>query len=207
MLTRLLYRLDRSSTRFPEQLSELLQDVGWVKEFQYLPEGDLVKLIGYLDNVRSISTSVRPCSSSLQVLNSLDRTGSPFREGLHLLREICSLRTILPTTCEVFGDTSFHRWILDTPSKFGSTYKGYLGTAAVCIKRFDPNPAKDRVRAEQVSHLRNLWLDRHALIGFWRHCMGKLWCGNTSITRMLCLSRVSPSNQSNSFRNGCLADL
>ena len=62
MLTRLLYGLDRSSARFPEQLSELLQDVGWVKEFQYLPEGDLVKLIGYLDNVRSISTAAKPCS-------------------------------------------------------------------------------------------------------------------------------------------------
>ena len=51
-----LYKLDMSSTRFPEQLNELLHDEGWVEHLHLLPKGELVGLIGYLDNVRFVST-------------------------------------------------------------------------------------------------------------------------------------------------------
>jgi len=50
-----LYELDGSSTRFPEQLDELLHDKEWVKGLELLPEGELMELVDYLDNVRSIS--------------------------------------------------------------------------------------------------------------------------------------------------------
>jgi len=49
-----LYRLDRSSTRFPEQLDKLLHDREWEESLQLLPDGELAELVGYLDNVRSI---------------------------------------------------------------------------------------------------------------------------------------------------------
>ena len=57
-----LYKLDRSSTQFPEQLNELLQDHEWVEGLKFLPEAQLVDLIGYLDDVRFISMLTKSCS-------------------------------------------------------------------------------------------------------------------------------------------------
>jgi len=63
MLTQRLYELDKSSTRFPEQLDELLHDTEWVKRLELLRGGELMELIGYLDNVRSIPMRTRSRSS------------------------------------------------------------------------------------------------------------------------------------------------
>ena len=41
-----LSQLDRSSTRFPEQLDKLLHDKEWVKEVQLLQEDELMEVIG-----------------------------------------------------------------------------------------------------------------------------------------------------------------
>jgi len=54
-----LSQLDRSSTRFPEQLDKLLHDKEWVKEVQLLQEDELMEVIGCLDDVRLISMSNR----------------------------------------------------------------------------------------------------------------------------------------------------
>jgi len=63
MLAERLYQLDRSSPQFPEQLNELLHDKEWVRKVQLLPEDELVELIGYLSDVRFISTTNRSHSS------------------------------------------------------------------------------------------------------------------------------------------------
>lgn len=59
MLSQRLYELDRTSTGFPKQLDELLHDSKWVADLQRLPEGELAKLIGHLNNVRSILTPTK----------------------------------------------------------------------------------------------------------------------------------------------------
>ena len=41
---------------FPRRLERLLRDKKWVRGFQLLPEGELVELMGYLENVRFIPT-------------------------------------------------------------------------------------------------------------------------------------------------------
>ena len=51
MSAQLLYELDTSSTRFPEQLDELLRDKEWIDQLKTLPEGELVGLTGYIDDV------------------------------------------------------------------------------------------------------------------------------------------------------------
>jgi len=58
-----LHQLDKSSTRFPEQLEKLLYDKEWVDQAQLLPEDELVELTGYLNDVRLISTPNRSHSS------------------------------------------------------------------------------------------------------------------------------------------------
>ena len=59
-LAQRLYKLDRSSPRFSEQLDELLHDEEWVGRLQPLPEGELVELIDYLDNVGFIQHQLNP---------------------------------------------------------------------------------------------------------------------------------------------------
>ena len=46
-----LHELDSSSTRFPEQLDELLRDKEWIDQLKTLPEGDVVGLTGHLNDV------------------------------------------------------------------------------------------------------------------------------------------------------------
>lgn len=59
MLIRRLHELDRSPTRFPEQLYQLLHDEEWVATLHHPPEGELRELIDYLDNVRSTPTQTK----------------------------------------------------------------------------------------------------------------------------------------------------
>ena len=51
MSAQLLYELDSSSTRFPEQLDKLLRNKEWIDQLKTLPKGDLVELTGRLDGV------------------------------------------------------------------------------------------------------------------------------------------------------------
>ena len=125
-----------------------------------------MELIDHLDNVGFISTPTKSCSLPQQVLDNLDRTGSSFREGLHLLREICSSREILPATYEVTGELSLGAMKLRF-GRFRNIYKGSLGKVDVCIKRFPKHLDGDRLRVSgQVFHPHDLWPDRHALTNF-----------------------------------------
>ena len=134
-LTRRLHELDRSSAQFPERLDELLQDEGWVKDIQCLSRHRLMELVDYLDNVRLISTPTKSCSSSPQILDGLDRTGSQFKEGLHALRKICGSRAILPATYLVSGKLSINTTRIVKFGIYGEIYKGSLDDADVCIKK------------------------------------------------------------------------
>ena len=157
-----IYELDRLSARFPEQLYKLLRDEEWVEGIQRLPKGKLVELIGYLDNVRPISTPTKSYSSSPQILDGLDHKGPSFEEGLHVLREICSSRAILPPTYNLGGKLSLStiRQIISLRST--ETYKGTLGNADVRIKRLNIK-GEDGRDIRQVFHPYNLWLALHAL--------------------------------------------
>ena len=162
-LTQRLYGLDRSSAQFLERLDELLQDEGWMKDIERLSRHKLVKLIDYLDNVRFISTPTKSCSSSSQILDGLDRTGSQFKEGLHALRKLCGSREIVPTTCLVSGKLSISTTIIVEPGAYGEIRKGSLDDADVCIKN-RPNNLPDSIRKVSCPH--NISLDCHALTSF-----------------------------------------
>ena len=142
-LTQRLYELDRSSAQFPERLDELLQDEGWVKDIQRLSQRKLVELIDYLDNVRLTSMPSKSCSSSLQILDGLDRTCSHFREGLCVLRELCSSRETLPTTYLLSGKLS---------DGYRNIYDGSLGDVDFYIKRPWMLPGEQPEGVERVSH-------------------------------------------------------
>ena len=119
--------------------------------------------MNYLDNVRLISTPTKSYSSSPQILDGLDRTGSQFKEGLHVLWELCDLWMILPATYLVPGKLSISTARIDKSGVYGEIYKGSLGDADVCIRK-SPRYYLGRIR--QVSCHRSIWLDCHALTSF-----------------------------------------
>ena len=152
-----LYKLDRSSIQFPEQLNELLQDDKWVEDLESLPEDELVELVDYLDNVRFISILTKPCSPTPQILDSLDHADLSFREGLHVLGKICSPREILPITCGVSDELRFDEQLVEY-GRFGDIYKGTLGRADVCIRRIRAPSDLERAQVNQASSPHNLRL-------------------------------------------------
>ena len=136
-----------------------------MREIQRLSQHRLVELINYLDNVRFISMQFKSCSSSPQILDGLDRTGSQFGEGLYVLWKLCSSRATLPTTYLVSGTLSFNTPRIAIPSGDCDRYKGSLGDADVCIK-VPRIPRSQPRNIERVTHPHTLWLDCHALTSF-----------------------------------------
>ena len=166
MLAQRLYGLDRSSTRFPEQLNDLLHDEEWAGQLKLLPEGELTKLIGCLDDVRSIPTSAGSHLSPPQTLDGLDGMGSSFRRCLLLLRKICSSRTVLPATYEVSSALSFNAMEVVARGGFCDVYKETLLIGDVCIKRLRISTTGDQAKVKQVSCPPNLRPGHHALTSF-----------------------------------------
>ena len=147
-----LYKLDRSSTHFPEQLNELLHDKEWEEQLGLLPEGELVELASRLDDVCLISIQTTSRSLPPQIIDGLDSVTSSFRKCLHVLQKICSSRVVLPPTYEVSGELSS---TATQPVAFGGfcdAYKGTLGGADVCIKKLRISTTGDQVAVKQVSH-------------------------------------------------------
>ena len=196
-----LYELNRTSTQFPEQLKELLYDKEWEEQLGLLPEDELVGLTGYLDEVWLILTPTTSRSSLSQVLDSLNPQGSPFRKCLHVLQKLCTSGAILPLTYEVSGELSI---TITGPVAFGGfcdAYKGTLGGADVCIKRLRIFTRGDQMAYKRVRRLTSS-AESSDPDKLWRHSAGRLWSGNILIIRILCPSRESRSNPSNSCQNG-----
>ena len=88
-----------------------------------------------------------------QILDGLDRTGSPFKKCLRLLRKTCSALTVLPSTYELSGELSVTTTLPVAFGGFCDVYKGTLPGGNVCIKRFRISTPDDQVAVRQVAHL------------------------------------------------------
>ncbi|KAF9643102.1 kinase-like protein [Thelephora ganbajun] len=139
-----LYKLDRSSTRFPQELNELLHDEKWVEQVLDLPGGELVVLVDYLDST----------------LDGLDRTGTSFRECLHALQKVCSSRMILPSVYEVLTTLSSNAGRTLAYGRLSNIYGGSLDGTDVAVKRLRIPTTGDRATVKQA-------LCREAVV--WKH--------------------------------------
>ena len=153
MVVQRFYESDRSSTRFPEQINELLHDNRWVEQLWSLPEDELAKTISYLNDVWVVSSSNASCSPLPQIVDGLDHTSSSFRKGLHTLRKICSSRTILPPTYELSEKLSFQTTQIVAFGGFCDVYKGSLAGADVCVKRLRISTTGGQEAVKKVPHL------------------------------------------------------
>ncbi|KAF9789158.1 kinase-like domain-containing protein [Thelephora terrestris] len=125
-----LYELDKSSPQFPEQLIQLLRNEQWMASLQSSPEGELGKLIGYLDNI-------------LDGLNPAEQPQA-FGRCLRTLRKICGSNKILPLTYEISGKLSFNSDYAVAFGGFCDAYTGSLGPDKVCIKRLRVSSTGDQ---------------------------------------------------------------
>ena len=130
-----LYRLDRSSSRFHDQLSNVLYGGEYKKTVLNLQDNDLIRLIDYLDEVRRRIPLFHSPLNLPEALNTLDPPSSSFRKCLRELRHICGSRTILPTSHIILPPlliTSSHPV---ASGSCGDVYEGTLRRSKVCAKR------------------------------------------------------------------------
>lgn len=148
-----LYDLVGSSTGFPEQLGGLLNNREWVEQLKLLPEDALEGLIAHLDGVSAFSAPNQFHLSPLQILDNIDRTGPQSRKCLHVLREICFSRTVLPSTYEVSGELSCCTTGQPVAcGGFSDIHKGTLNGEDVCIKLLREPTKGNKAAVGQVIH-------------------------------------------------------
>ena len=130
-----LYRLDRSSSRFHDQVSNVLYGGEYKKTVPNLQDEDLVRFIDYLDEVRRRIPLFYSPLNLPEALDTLDPPSSAFRKCLRELRHICGSRTILPTSHTLSSSlliTSSHPV---ASGSCGDVYEGTLNGSKICAKR------------------------------------------------------------------------
>ena len=145
-----LCRLDRSSSRFHDEVSNILYGGEYKQSVPNLQDNDLVRLIDYLDEVRRRVLLLHTLLNLLEILNVLDPSSSTFWKCLHELRHLCGSRTILPTSHIILSPlliTSSHPV---TSGSFGDVYEGTLDGSKVCAKRVRVYPEDGPAGARRV---------------------------------------------------------
>ncbi|KAF9644868.1 kinase-like protein [Thelephora ganbajun] len=114
-----LRRLNRSSSKFQDQVSNILYGQEYKQWAQGVQSDDLVGLVDYLD----------------KALDALDPAGHGFRKCLRELRHICGARTILPTSYALSSSLLIISGQPVASGSSGDLYEGTLNGSKVCVKR------------------------------------------------------------------------
>lgn len=114
-----IFRLDRSSPDFGEELDSILHGEKYEDCRRDLGKGDLKWFIDYLD----------------KALDSLDPFCSASRKCLRELRNICGTHVILPASYCISSDLLKIEPMPFANGGFGDVFDGTLGGSPVCIKR------------------------------------------------------------------------
>ena len=147
---RQLRRLDRSSSEFPDQVTDILYGEDYKQWVQTVRDKDLVGLVDYLDKVRCHVPLLHTLLKPLQALDNLDPSDSAFRKCLRELRHVCGTRAILPTLFLLSsqGLTVGHQPV--SPTSSGDVYEGSFNGKNVCVKRVRIYSKDDSKKATKV---------------------------------------------------------
>ena len=135
MALRQLRHLDRSSPKFHDQLSNVLNGESYQRSVPNLGGNELVSLVDYLDKVCCPVFLLRSPPDPVEALDSLDPASPVFRKCLRELRNICGTRLILPTSHTLSAS------LLNIDSQPiasggpGDVYEGTFNGSKVCVKR------------------------------------------------------------------------
>ena len=130
-----LHRLDRSSSGFQDRLGKIIDGEEFKQCVLSLQDGDLVRLVDYLDKVRQHIVLPHFPLKSAQALDALNPSTPVFRKCLHELRTVCGTREILPTSYVLSGTLRSVGSLLFTPGGSNDVYEGILDDSRVSIKR------------------------------------------------------------------------
>ena len=132
---RQLHRLNRSSSRFQDQLSNVVYGEEYRQCVPNLQGDESVWLVDYLDKVRFCATLPHSPLKPAQVLDSLDPSSPAFRKCLRELRSVSSARGILPTSYTISSNLLNIAPEPFTSGGYGVVHEGTLDGSRVCIKR------------------------------------------------------------------------
>ena len=168
--------LDKSSSKFHDQISSILYGREYKTSVPNLQDHDLVRLVDYLEEVRRRVPLLHSRLNLPEALNTLDPPSSAFRKCLRELRHICGSRTILPTSHILSSSllvTSSHPV---ASGSCGDVYEGTLDKSKVCAKRVRAYIMDGPARATKVRCL--IVLPICVFDKFRRSSTRRLWCGN-----------------------------
>ncbi|KAF9642667.1 kinase-like protein [Thelephora ganbajun] len=114
-----LRRLKSSSSKFHDQLSNILYGQEYKQWVQGIRGDEAMGLVDYLD----------------RALDTLDPASSGFRKCLRELRHICGARTILPTSYALSSQVLVVGRQPVASGGSGDVYEGTLNSLKVCVKR------------------------------------------------------------------------
>ena len=147
-----LLRLNNSSSKFQDQISNVLYGEEYKQCVQNLQGDDLVWLVDYLDKVRRHVTLFCSPPKLLKALDGLDSSGPAFRKCLRELKTICGTGGILPTSYTLLshllnlGPEPF------ASGGYGDVYEGIHNNSRVCIKRVRSYTSEDPKKAARVCY-------------------------------------------------------
>jgi len=147
-----LRRPDKSSSKFHDQLREVLCGEEYKQWVPNISGEDLAWLVDYLDKVRRRITLPHSPLKSAQALDSLDPTSSCFCACLRELRHICGTMMTLPTS---YTHSSSLMDISPQPVASGGSgdlYEGSLNGSKVCVKHVRVYSKDGPGKATQVHH-------------------------------------------------------
>ena len=154
-----LYSLDTSSPDFLRVLYGLIRHDEDEQYSSSLEGAELARLVDFLDDVRPLSSPLRPVvKQPPQTLSAIPTTDDVFRQCLRKLRAICGCHTTLPSSHVVSGDLAK---LGDHPIAYGGfadVWGGTLGGRQVCVKvlrvSLNDDQSLTKVRSPSSCHLR-----------------------------------------------------
>ena len=147
-----LRSLNRASSEFCDQLSNILRGEAYKEYILNLQGNDLVSVIDYLDNVCCHVSLPYFLLRPPQVLNSLDPPHSGFWECLDELRKICGSWMILPTSYTLSSSLLNVDCQPVASGGTGDVYEGTLNNSRVCVKRVRVYSKDGPGKATKVGH-------------------------------------------------------
>ena len=129
-----LHHLDRSSSKFHDNLCSVFYGEEFQKCMQNLQGNDLVWLVEYLDKVRRHVALLCPPLKPSQAFDSLDPSGTAFWKCLHELRAVCGARGMLLTSYILSASLLDIEMDPFASGGYGDVYHRTLDGSNICIK-------------------------------------------------------------------------
>jgi len=148
-----LHSLDRSLSKFHDQLSNILYGEEYMRCLANPQGNDLEWLVDYLDEVHH--RVALPCSpiKPAQALDGLPPSSPAFRKCLRELRGICGTGAILPTSYTLSSRLNVNSDPFASGG-YGDVYHGKVDGSRVCVKRVRMYTKEDPKKTTKVCYRR-----------------------------------------------------